>query len=156
MAKVTARPSFFCDLETIADHARVCDREEIKASSGKTVMESITYGLTHSTQCWTILLGDQPVSICGVIKSVTYDDCGIVWMISTDKADRRPVAFYRAAQKCLEEMNAQFNCIANFVDARNVDAMRFLESLGFTLEGPVPSGIMGMPFHKFWKIRRYV
>lgn len=156
MGKVTIRPSFFCDIQLIAEHARQADIDEIKASSGHTVQQSLSYGLAHSSPCWTILMGDVPVSMCGAIQSPKYQDCAVVWMISTEAAADHPLSFYKASKKVLSRIHEKYNCIANYVDSRNDLAVRFLGKLGFTLEGPVVNGLGDVPFHKFFKVRQYV
>lgn len=156
MAKVAVRQSFHADVEFIAEHARQEDIDEIRAASGNTVFDSLRYGLNHSSHCWTITLGDMPVSMCGCIRSPVYPDCATIWMISTESTKAQPVGFYRAAKDCLEKMQAEYPCLANYVDSRNLDAIQFLESLDFTLEREVEKGGGGVPFHKFYKVRHHV
>jgi ribosomal protein S18 acetylase RimI-like enzyme len=50
-------------------------------------------------------------------------------------------------------MQDLFPVLVNYIDARNVDAIGWLQSLGFTVEDALPHGPDRLPFHKFSRSR---
>lgn len=141
-------PGHVSHIHSIAESAREADREELWASSFSTVDEVLHRGLAHSTHCWTVV-DEEPVAMIGVVPVSLVGGKGVPWMVATHLAEEKPTAFARACLKVMEEITAEYPYLVNFVDDRNMLAIRFLEWLGFLMGEPEPHGVLNMPFRKF-------
>lgn len=75
-------------------------------------------------------------------------------MVTTEHIGADVRGFLRGSKAVLLEMLQRHQVLVNYVDARNVSAIRWLAWLGFTIDSAVPYGVQGLPFHKFHMIRR--
>lgn len=93
-------------------------------------------GLHHPHLAWTMVRGDQPLAIGGVLP--LWEGVGEAWAIVTLGAQRHPMAFHRAAKRRLYEMQAhgKFHRIQCVVEWNHTVGHRWAESLGFMYEGP--------------------
>jgi hypothetical protein len=101
-----------------------------------------------ASAAWTWLVDGAPVCMFGVSPSV-LQGVGMPWMIGTTSLERHAMAFLRQCRPYLEEMSTEYVFLSNFVDVRNMTAIRWLKWLGFKLDKPQPTGPFGLPFHRF-------
>ena len=135
------------DIEAIAAVARQADREEMLACASATVAECLCVGLGQSLRAWVIESGGMPLAAVG--DALAGIGIGVPWMVTTDHIASDPRGFLRASKAVLAEMLQRHHQLINYVDARNVAAVRWLAWLGFTIDEAVPYGPQGLPFHKF-------
>lgn len=139
------------DAALIAACARAADVAEIKACCGLDIQEALELCAQHSLRAWVIESSGKPLAAVG--DTLAAIGIGVPWMITTDHivSDRR--GFLRASRAVMVEMFQRHIQLINYVDARNVDAIRWLSWLGATIEEPAPYGVHGLPFRKFTKNR---
>lgn len=134
-------------LAWVAENARQADVDEL-------------WVLTHETPAQVLgALGDrteimrvegQPVCAGGVEPlTLLGQKTGVPWMITTDQVALRVRDFLRGSVDRLARAKGEYDCLVNYVDARNVAAVRWLQWLGFTMHAPEPFGLDGLPFHRF-------
>ena len=124
------RAARYDDIAVIAEGARAADRAELWASSHSTVAEVLERGLRRSLYSWTVVT-DRPVAMAGVIGVTALGDQGVPWMVVTDgvRADVR--GFLEISREYVWVMRQSYRQLVNFVDARNLIAIRYLRALRF-------------------------
>ncbi len=134
----------------MAPRLRAADREEVAASSGRSPLEALRYSLAASSHAVSAL---DPVGrvVCmfGVGVVDLMGGVGAPWLLGSDlMADHRR-EFARRSRAYLPLMLAHYPNLENAVDARHVEAIRWLEWLGFTIGDPKPIGRSGAMFRPF-------
>jgi len=144
---MTIRPLQVEDIHDIAVAARRADVDEMLAGMGASVPMALSYGLQHSLRAWVIWHEGYPLAAVG--DTLAAIGVGVPWMVTTNHIDKNPRGFLRASLAILRETMQRHNQLINYVDDRNVQAIRWLEWLGFTMDAPLPYGRHGLPFRKF-------
>jgi hypothetical protein len=127
----------------VARNLRKIDQAELWASEGREPFAACMDAFRHSDECITIVGDDeQVVGLAGV-------NGHYIWMLGTDaltatESHRRQLA--RGARQWIDalvqerlEMEGRV-LLHNWVHAKNIDSIRWLESLGFTVHQPEPHG----------------
>ena len=154
MTTIAIIPAQASHIPLIAAHMRAADVTECHAL-GHAPAEALEGSLSASTMAWTGLVDDLPVAMFGVATPSLLDtSTGIPWMLGTNAVDRHAQAILRRNKAYVARMSAAFPRMENYVDARNVTSIKWLNWLGFTIEPVVPHGPYGLPFHKFHMRRR--
>jgi hypothetical protein len=141
------------DIKAVAAAMRQCDRDEIWASSHSLPRRALERGVATAVFARTGLVNDKPVCIFGVSPGSLLSGGGVPWMLATPGLLRAQRPFLRLSRPLVELMNDIFPQLVNYVDARNVDSVRWLRSLGFTVEPAAPHGVERLPFHRFSRTR---
>lgn len=139
------------DVALIDACARMADREEMLAGAGQSIAAALQAGLEQSLRAWVIESNGLPLAAVG--DTMHGIGVGVPWMVTTEHVARDARGFLRGSRAVLMEMLQRHQQLINYVDARNVSAIRWLGWLGFTIGDPVPYGVQGLPFHKFNMIR---
>jgi hypothetical protein len=132
------------------------DRDELWAVACVSPEEGIRLSLQASEAAWTWFVNGAPVCMFGVSPNPVLQGVGMPWMIGTTLLERHAMTFLRRCRPYLEEMSESFVLLQNYVDARNVSAIRWLKWLGFKFDSPQPTGPFGLPFHRFQMKRNFV
>lgn len=133
----------------VAAHTRQEDVAELLAGSGMTPAQVLDYGLRVSAMVYTGLVDGVPVCVFGVSPASALTGKGCPWMVATPGLEPVARRFALASRGVLEEMLAVFPVLINFVDNRNVKAIRWLGWLGFWVDEPKPHGREGRLFRMF-------
>lgn len=149
MARFNVRTATIADCALIGPHVRKEDWDECMAACGKTPQEALEYGFPFSSKAWVGEMDGKVIVIAGVGHVKEYPWIGVPWMMSTPEMDKHAIAFLRENRWVVDEMCGDYQLLANFVDARNKKAIRWLEWLGFTMMPAEPYGVEGLPFHQF-------
>lgn len=95
----------------------------------------------------TVFINDEPAAMFGIID---YGDHNVVWAVFTRAIDRHPVAFLRESRRLAQAFDRD---VINYVDARNVKAVKWFRWLGFDVSESEPYGPAGALFHRFTNAR---
>lgn len=139
-------------LEDVMDFSRLirsADRREAEALGFRSAEEGLVRGLRYSELAWTARAGEHMVCIFGVAPGSIMLETGIPWLVSSFYLEQHARSFLRHSRPYLAAMLRLYPRLRNFVDCRNTAAIRWLEWLGFTLDGPLPVGLGGEPFYRF-------
>lgn len=139
------------DVAAVAGCARGPDREEMLACSGLSVEQALAIGLERSLRAWVIESHGMPLAAVG--DTIHGIGVGVPWMVTTEHIADDPRGFLRASKAVLAEILQRHQVLVNYVDARNVAAIRWLAWLGFEIGDPVPYGLHRLPFRQFTMIR---
>ncbi|MGL4315342.1 MAG: hypothetical protein ACRCTL_01810 [Pseudomonas sp.] len=148
---ITVRPMTQADVAIIAAAARQADIDEMRDGAGVTVAQALQHGLDISDRCLVIMADDLPLAALG--DSRHDDSTGVPWLVSTIHIERHARGFLRACRPLLADMLTRHPQLLNLIDARNTNAIRWLEWLGFRMSEPMPAGVRGLPFRLFTMTR---
>ena len=95
----------------------------------------------------TVFIDEEPAAMFGIID---YGDHNVVWAVFTRAIDRHPIAFLRESKRLADGFGRD---VVNYVDARNVKAVKWFRWLGFEVSAPEPYGPAGALFHRFTNAR---
>ena len=135
----------------IAVNMREADRREVWASHRHTPEEALAAGLSRAEKAWTCFVDGTPafmwgVSRVGSVLSLT----GAPWLLGTPEIFRVQREFLRRSRVYVDEMQAAFPLLRNYVHVDNRTSMRWLGWCGFELD-PVVEVINDEDFYLFWR-----
>lgn len=136
-------------IAVVAPIMRQCDRDEIWASSLTTPHEALEASLSFSPMAWTATLDGEPFCMFGVAAASPMCRHGIPWMLGGPQIEKNAFGFLRRSKACLANVTQHYKALSNYVDARNLVAIRWLKWMGFTLRPPIMHGPFNLPFHPF-------
>lgn len=137
-------------VEFIAENLREADRDELRASHGGDPEEVLKESWQASSRSWLILdRTGLPIGIFGVAPAIAAG-VGIVWMLGTDGIEAEAFSVARQTRGFVEEMNALYPTLWNFIDARNEVSLEWLLRAGFRIiDVDLQHGVEGRTFLEF-------
>lgn len=136
-------------LERIAAALREQDRIEVMASDGLTPSEAVLSSWRCSDVCRCILGDDgQEVGVCGVNGET-------IWLLGTaglTSTRSHRIQLVRRGRRWVDELLETRPRLGNWVFAANVESVRWLRSLGFTVHPPIPYGPSARLFSYFERV----
>jgi hypothetical protein len=139
------------DVACLGPWLRAADVEEIRAVSGLAPIEALRRSYDFSTHVWAVRAVDGwTIALWGVGPLSLVEGRGCPWLLAADAFEDLGRDIARLSRPLLAGMRDYYPRLENRVDARHARAVRWLSWLGFTIEPPVPWGIEGRPFHRFW------
>lgn len=147
---VPVRPEHVVDLLA---GVRAPDVAEFWAAAHLAPAQALAESLEFSRESWTGLHNGAVLCIFGVSGGSLLVPSGVPWLLGHRRLDRHARAFLRDCRPALAAMLGRYSHLANWVDARNTGAIRWLRWLGFDIHPAVPHGADGLPFHYFEKTR---
>lgn len=134
----------------IADNMREQDKNEIWAASKSKPHNALLRSYILSEKAWTVMNGDNPIIMFGVMLYGALSRTGSPWLLGTDDLVNHKRQFLVEGRKILRtEIMPDYSSLLNYVDARNTVSINWLRWLGFDIMDPEPYGALGLPFHKF-------
>ena len=143
------RPATWADVEAIVPRIRQADVDELWAIAMSTPADCLRQGLNLSPKSWVGLADDTPLCIFGVTPIAMLGAVGAPWMVGTDDIDQHARGFVKACRGAVQQIFAPYDHLMNFVDARNLRAIRWLKWLGFEIFPAEPMGHEHRLFHRF-------
>lgn len=145
------RPARLTDANHLGLRLRSADLQEIQAVSGENPVFALSRSIKASAICYAIATPDDPcIALFGVIADVTPIGSASIWLLASPQLEIHAVAFLRKSHSWLEAFTNQYPILWNYVDARNVKHIRWLQWCGFNLA--VHAEIYGVeqrPFYLF-------
>lgn len=133
----------------LAPEVRQADADEVWAAEHKTPEQALLHGVADSSDPRAGLVNGRVVCVFGVGQLTLASDWGIPWMLASAEVEQHARAFLRMNIAYVREIRSQYRMLLNYVDARNIMAVRWLRWLGFRVKPAVPYGIDELPFHLF-------
>ena len=108
------------------------ERDELWAASQRSFVDMVqdAYSSPLFAEGMRVLEDDGRLIAIGGL-TISRDDVGIPWCITTTEIRKHPVAAYKIMKETLTEWKRHTRYLLNYVDVRNVTAIRFLDHLGF-------------------------
>lgn len=127
---------------------RECDAQELEANNGKPWVETVRWSIEFSQLCWTVRERDEVLCIFG-LGGTDSPLVGCPWMVCSDAVARHRVKTLRVAREVVQRFLREYPRLANYVDARNQAAIRWLRLLGARFETTTLRGPQSLPFILF-------
>lgn len=140
------RQSTLEDVFKLAPVMRQADKEEIWASHHICPFCALVYGFYTSEPCFSLMLDNEPVAMFGASKAGDY---GAVWLLGSDKIRKIGKFFVQHSVIYIELMLQKYNRLANLVDARNKQSLKWLQMCGAMIDEAKPHGVEQRLFHRF-------
>lgn len=145
---ITFAPPTFDRLADVAANLSADDIAEIAAYG---VDDTVT-GLEHSVReaYWSMILcrNGVPQAVFGI--AVTPEGVGVPWMFATQRVWEWRKDFHKTAIRQIAMWSRMHPRLENFVADCNARSIRWLGTLGFVIDEPLPLGPNGELFRKFW------
>lgn len=130
----------------IAAHLRQADIDEINALNGLSPGVAVAYSIANSEKGAAVFIDGDLSAVFGISR-------GVIWLVGTDEINKHPVAFYRTSRRIFRKLSNGYPKLENYVEARNIPYLRWLQWLGFDISPPVDAG--GVSFHHVvWEARK--
>ena len=154
MADYVFRPVTDGDIEYLANNMRQQDMDEVYAATGSSQLAAILrQSVTESALLVSVEYDGRLLCIGGAASQSLLSCTGIPWMLGTNELSWHSALFVRHGKRCISELLTRFERLENHVDARNTKSVRWLRSIGFTVDDPQPYGAFGLPFRRFSAVR---
>ena len=142
--------SCMADCMAVAEHISASDRDEIEAVD-KTPHGALRDCYVRSFRAWTVFDGSSPIFVFGL----AHEDWQWVtpWAFSTPFVAQHSFEFARGSVRVTRKLFSLYPCMRNYVDAKHKVSIRWLRSMGFSVNPPAPYGPLGSEFCLFWHRR---
>jgi len=137
-------------IEEIAKDMRQSDVEEVWASSHHTPLEALTKGWHASDYHAVAVCDGEPLVMFGLVKCDILSGSGSIWMLGSNRSLKYRKEFMVRTPLVIDEMLRICSHLSNRVHGKNVDSIKWLRRLGFTIDDPEPYGPDSELFHKFY------
>lgn len=148
-------------MRRIAERLRESDAREVLGATGTPrsgmaahLERSVADDLSAGGRVWAVTDGPRPLAIFGARPDSATADSAAVWMLASEEADRRPLAFARWSRRCMGMVFGAFPGVSafyNFVPARAGRPAAWLRWLGawFSVPDKFVSPWTGETFVRF-------
>lgn len=117
----------------LADNLRPADLDEVHAMLGTDPETAMLSSIQASSDAWLVTdRTNLPIALFGVAPSMV-PSVGTPWMLGTPGIAAEATSFARQTRRYVEEVQARYRVLTNFVDARNTEAIDWLLFAGFDL-----------------------
>lgn len=133
----------------IAPHLRAMDVDEIWSMCAMKPLDALLYSVQDSKEALTVMMPDSeiPVMMFGLGgASGILDRKRSIWLLGTEQVRRVRRAFIMESASHLETLAAG-ETVYNYVLQGNVQSLRWLKMLGFSIMEPKPFGWLQKPYH---------
>ena len=127
------------DLTDLAPRLTQTDLKEVEVLTGLGPLEALAGGLFRGSSCMTGLDSETGEIVC-VFGVVPYNEMvGSVWFLTSDLIHKpnNKRTLVRLARGWLDEQNARYSVLTNFVLESNDVHLRLVRHFGFTLGDPL-------------------
>lgn len=93
----------------------------------------------------------KPICLFGLVLPELLSNVATPWLLGTPDIKLHSLAFLRISRRIVTYWSTMAPVMRNYVDARNTDAIRWLQWVGFQVYYPQPMGPDDLPFHLFEK-----
>ena len=126
------RPAVLADALELAPKMRIADREEIRASDGKSPLEALVIPFTYDRSRNYTIIGTASEGVIGMFGvSPTKDpEYGIAWLLSSEDLFKHTKQFIKECPYWVTKMSKGYTYIYNWVGRRNWESLKWLQFLG--------------------------
>lgn len=148
MIKTEIRIATIKDAEYISSNMRKADMLEFYKTTGNSdYLESILLGLNDPKSItYCLLSNSKPMALIGCIEKQDYQ---VVWACGTDEIKKHAKFFISSTKELLEKHKCKWKPYVNYVDCENINAVRYLRHVGFSLLTAIPYGKLNANFYPF-------
>ena len=143
------RPAILADALQLAPKVRIADREEIRASDGKSPLEALVIPFTYKEGRSYTIIGTAKEGVIGMFGVAPTKDpeYGIAWLLSSETLFKHTKQFIKECPYWVSQMSEGYTYIYNWVDRRNWKSLKWLQFLGFEAKEEIKQyGVGKLPF----------
>jgi len=143
------RPAILADALQLAPKVRIADREEIRASDGKSPLEALVIPFTYKEGRNYTIIGTVNEGVIGMFGVAPTKDpeYGIAWLLSSEDLFKHTKQFIKECPYWVSQMSEGYTYIYNWVDRRNWKSLKWLQFLGFEAKEEIKQyGVGKLPF----------
>lgn len=135
----------------IVDNMRDSYCREISRFAMMPVRKAIAYAVKQSDSTQVVLVDDKPLLMFGVIvEESVLQNRNRPWMIADRDAVKHKKSLLKEGRRLLLQLVERYGILENNVAADNEEAIRWLEYMGFIVDGSVyTSGVSGIQYRKY-------
>ena len=134
-------------LEYVLANLSEANRREI-VPFGRSPEDAVRSTWAHSEETWAIELDGEPVGLYGLCPTIDRLR-GCPWMIGTERLPLAGLAIVKHARPVVAGFLRKYPRLANWVDDRNQQLIRWLRWTGFAIDPPIAIGSEGALFHRY-------
>jgi hypothetical protein len=126
--------------KTIPDHCfslskrlKSSDREEVAIMGSDPLFSMLaSFRYRHrKVQSYTVMSGNKPVAMFGVLPTKINPKYGSIWFLSSEMSPQQWAYFTKRSKKWLEYLVSDFECVFNLIPKHNKRTIKWLKWLGF-------------------------
>lgn len=139
------------DVLHIARNLRQHDRMELQAVHGPDLDfgDCLRVCVLASEECHVLTApGGEPVALFGLAPVSLLGGMACPWLLGTDAFTDYPRDIVVLGKRMVQRWGRRYDQLVNYVDARNVRSLAWLQHIGFRVFAPEPWGVEGLPFHR--------
>jgi hypothetical protein len=132
---------------------RAADVQEVKASHGLSPEAALWTSFKSFSKSWVLLTKrGYPCAMWGVAPWPLVPELGAPWLLATEEFNHQSKELLRHSPLYVTEMGKGFRYLANYVDVRHIESIRWLHWAGFRFDRLLPEfGYERRPFLLFTK-----
>jgi hypothetical protein len=147
-------PATAAHAKELAASMRPADVRELWAAGRRTPFDGLLVSLMASRDtAMTGLADGWVVCMFGVAHGTYLCDYHIPWLLGAFDLPKHARAFLKMSRRYMVDARQEYPVLRNWVDARNVQSIRWLGWLGFDILPARPYGPDDLPFHPFEMVR---
>ena len=143
------RPATIKDALQLAPKVRIADREEIRASDGKSPLEALVVPFSVDKSKNYTIVGNLNEGVIGMFGACPTKDpaYGVAWLISSEDLFKHTKQFMKECPYWISQMGNGYEYLYNWIDRRNWKSMKWLQFLGFEPKDEMKQyGVGKLPF----------
>lgn len=140
-------------LDEIIKKLRKSDKKEAWNSWRLGADEVVTMSVDSAEEAYVIELEGKPVGVFGVTKLSAFSRTGIIWLLGTSCLDQIEMTLARETRPIVDTFLKKYSPLVNWVDAENIQSIKWLKVNGFHIEESQPYGVYNKKFNYVWKKR---
>ena len=116
-------------------------------------LEAIRDSVQRSERVWTGLDNGEVFAVFGIRSAGILADTGYPWLVIREDIADHGIAFLRTFKSVVEAMQGMFGTLESVVDAENVELLKMVRWVGYSVGGAQPMGYDGRPFCRITRKR---
>lgn len=139
----------------LAEHMHPGNRREALALFGLDGIVPIARSVADSRESWTALRDDEPVAVFGIAEWGGFlgPTTGRPWLVCRDDIAGYSFRFLRMFRRIVGALQADYDVIEGYIDARNERTRAMCEWAGFRVVQTLRMGRNGEEFHRIVRKR---
>jgi hypothetical protein len=148
---VFVRRSLIEDIPYIAENMKESDQKEVWASHNHSPEESLQGGFDDSEVCLTVLDGEKPVAMFGIVpEGSLLTSRAIIWLLSTEDLFKRTYRFLRHSRHYIDMFLDEYPYLYNYVHEDNRQSIMWLKFCGANINEREIHGVEDEYFKYFF------
>lgn len=160
--EVYNRRKYIGILKDIVAKLTPVDKAEAEAMCGGSALDGLEQSLSNSVvdECYILFINGVPEGAFGLVKSMTNRAANKIvsspWLLASDELRKYPKSLTSTAKEILSHW-ATMGDLINFVSTENHRSIRWLRTLGFTIDKKQTYRFFGsLGFYRFYRLAKEV